>query len=161
MNKTTIPTQYALTEDEVIAGVVNYLKEKGRTIKSEPKVANAKKHEKGIDFEIHLGNNRYFGEAKGNVKSDGEPMKSKFDTNFRWAISQIILRIKTAPNNYADNYCIAMPDNEIEKCKKLVKDNIALKTLKIRFYGAYRKEDGTLYANEYTGKKIYTGTKAR
>ncbi|BDF67562.1 hypothetical protein CE91St43_15340 [Oscillospiraceae bacterium] len=104
-----------LSEDEVIKGVENYLSQKGQTKRKRlitKAAASSKQH--GIDlvfkFENDHGNgNWYFIEAKGNKRSDGAAMKSAFNTNFRWAISQIILRIKvdSTKNNYI--YGIAVP----------------------------------------------------
>lgn len=150
-----------LTEDEVIAGVENYLKQKGRT--ENKRVINkssAKKKEHGVDLVMKLENssgngNWYFIEAKGNVRSDGKKMKSLCKTNFRWALSQIILRIKIDSRNYNYNYGIAMPKSDIEKCITLVKGNWALKELKIRLYGAFYDE-GQLTAKEYLPATIYT-----
>ena len=91
-----------MTENEVIKGVANYLLQKGTTKKKEVKIsADAERKEHGVDIVVHLGNNRYFIEAKGSKRSNGEQMKSRFNTNFRWAISQIILRITTDSANYA------------------------------------------------------------
>ena len=145
-----------MTENEVIAGVKNYLLQKGRTENKKVRIsADAEKREHGVDIAVNLGNNRYFIEAKGSVKSDGGPMKSQFNTNFRWAISQIILRITTDPTNYADIYAIAVPDSAIEKCKKLTHNNVALKMLKIRLFGVFRTVEGELFAKEYLPKDIY------
>ncbi len=149
-----------LTENEVIQGVANYLAQKGRTSQKRlirKSDATTKQH--GVDLLFKLENDKgngnwYYIEAKGNVKASGDPMSSTWNTNFRWAISQIILRIKvdSTRNNYI--YGIAMPRSDIEKCIKLIQDNWALKKLKIRLYGAYR--DGEiLTAIEYTPSKIY------
>lgn len=150
-----------LTEDEVIAGVENYLKQKGRT--ENKRVINkssAKKKEHGVDLVMKLENssgngNWYFIEAKGNVRSDGKKMKSLCKTNFRWALSQIILRIRIDSRNYNYNYGIAMPKSDIEKCIPLINGNWALKELKIRLYGAFYDE-GQLTAKEYLPATIYT-----
>ena len=115
-----------LTEDEVIAGVENYLKQKGRT--ENKRVINkssAKKKEHGVDLVMKLENssgngNWYFIEAKGNVRSDGKKMKSLCKTNFRWALSQIILRIKIDSRNYNYNYGIAMPKIGRASCRERV-----------------------------------------
>ncbi len=149
-----------LTENEVIQGVANYLAQKGRTSNKRlirKSDAAAKQH--GIDLLFKLENDKgngnwYCIEAKGNVKASGEPMRSTWNTNFRWAVSQIILRIKvdSTRNNYI--YGIAMPRSDIEKCIKLIQDNWALKKLRIRLYGAYRMEDH-LTAVEYIPSKIY------
>ena len=150
-----------LTENEVIQGVENFLHQKGRTTnKRLINKADAGKKEHGIDLVFKLENERkngnlYFIEAKGNVTAKGKKMKSSYNTNFRWALSQIILRIKvdSRKNNYI--YGIAMPKSDIEKCKKLIRENWALKHLKIRLYGSYRTEDDQLMAIEYLPKDIY------
>lgn len=149
-----------LTEDEVIAGVENFLMQKGRTEKK--RVVNkssAERKEHGVDLVMKLENssgngNWYFIEAKGNKKADGSRMVSSSNTNFRWALSQIILRIKVNPRNYNYIYGIAMPNSEIEKCIRLIRKNWALKHLKIRLYGAFYDE-GQLTAKEYLPKEIY------
>ncbi len=149
-----------LTENEVIEGVENFLTRKGRTvIKRVIKKSNAEKKESGIDLEIKLENssgngNLYFIEAKGNVRSDGRKMRSRCTTNFRWAISQIILRIKVDSRNYNYNYGIAMPKSDIEECIELIRENWALKHLKIRLYGAFY-DKGQLTAKEYLPRNIY------
>lgn len=149
-----------LTEDEVIQGVENFLKEKGRTEQKRLiSKSDAQRKEHGIDLVVKLENqarrgNWYFIEAKGNKKSDGSDMRSSFNTNFRWAISQIILRIKVDSRNYNYIYGIAVPNSEIEKCIKLIRGNWALKHLKIRLYGAFYQE-GRLTAAEYLPKDIY------
>ena len=145
-----------MTENEVIKGVENYLLQKGRTENKKVRISvDAEKMQHGVDLFVTLGNNRYFVEAKGSVRSNGEPMRSQFNTNFRWAISQIILRITTDPTNYANIYAIAVPEAQIEKCKKLIHKNVALKMLKIRLFGVFRMESGELFAKEYTPKDIY------
>ena len=149
-----------LTEDEVIQGAANYLLQKGRT--SHKRVVNmssAEKKEHGVDLVVKLENERkrgnlYFIEAKGNKKADGSEMRSSWDTNFRWAISQIILRIHVDSRKYNYIYGIAVPNSDVPKCIELIRDNWALKHLKIRLYGAYRK-DGALTAKEYCPKDIY------
>ena len=63
-----------LTENQVIEGVENYLKRKGRT--SQRRIinkSNAEKKEHGVDLLIKLENekthgNWYFVEAKGNTR---------------------------------------------------------------------------------------------
>ena len=152
-----------LTEDEVIKGVENYLLNKGKTSNKRVIVkADTAKKEHGVDLKIKLENdqkrgNIYFIEAKGNKCSDGSKMRSSWNTNFRWAISQIILRINvdSRRNNYI--YGIAVPNAHIDACKKLIEHNWALKHLKIRLYGAYW-EDGELAAKEYCPKDIYRDT---
>ena len=82
-------------------------------------------------------------------------MSSTANTNFRWAISQIILRITvdSTKNNYI--YGIAIPNSEIKRAIKLIENNWALKHLKIRLYGAYRNDEGELTAIEYCPRDIY------
>ena len=155
-----------LTEDEVIQGVSNYLLHKGKT--SNKKVitmADTSSKTHGIDLKIKLANdqnngNLYFIEAKGNKRTDGIKMKSSWNTNFRWAISQIILRmdVDSRRNNYI--YGIAVPNAHIPGCIKLIKNNWALKHLKLRLYGAYR-ENGELTAKEYCPKDIYEKEKKK
>ena len=92
-----------LTENQVIQGVENYLKQKERT--SHKRVickADAKKKEHGVDLAVKLENERkngnwYFIEAKGNLKANGSKVKSSCSANFRWVLSQIILRIEVDP----------------------------------------------------------------
>lgn len=150
-----------LTEDQVLEGVAAYLQQKGRTTnKTVKSIAEASSKMHGVDLHIKLADaknqgNNYFIEAKGNLKSDGTIMKSTFNTNFRWALSQIILRmnVDSRRNNYI--YGIAIPDVEIKKAIKIIGSNWALCELKVRLYGAYRDENGTLSAHEYTPNKIY------
>ena len=150
-----------LSENEVIDAVVKYFNTKGRTeVKKVVSRADASQKEHGVDLQIKLANakgngNKYFIEAKGNKRADGTAMRSTFNTNFRWAISQIILRIKvdSTKNNYI--YGIAIPDSEIERAKNLIRDNWAIKTLKIRLYGARHTENGNLEAIEYLPSDIY------
>lgn len=149
-----------LTENEVIQGVENFLKQKGRT--SHKRIiykADAAKKEHGVDLVLKLENqnkngNWYFIEAKGNLKSDGSKMKSSCNTNFRWALSQIILRIEVDSRKYNHIYGIAMPRSDAERCRKHIQNNWALKHLKIRLYGAFYKGD-QLTAVEYLSKDIY------
>ncbi len=149
-----------LSEDEIIKGVENYLSQKGRTVRKRLiKKATASSKQHGIDLVFKLENDRgngnwYFIEAKGNKRSDGAAMKSAFHTNFRWAISQIVLRIKVDPRKYNYIYGIAVPQCEIDKCIQMIHDNWALKHLKIRLYGVSSCGD-TLFANEYVPSKIY------
>ena len=85
-----------LTEDEVVKGVENYLLSKGKTTSKRVIIkADAAKKEHGVDLKIKLENdqkrgNLYFIEAKGNKRADGSKMRSTWNTNFRWSISQII-----------------------------------------------------------------------
>ena len=104
-----------LTENEVIQGVINFLDQKGIT-KSKRILnrANAEKKEHGIDLKFTLENrakngNKYIIEAKGNKNTNGTIMRSMYDTNFRWVLSQIVLRIKVNPTKYNYIYGIAMP----------------------------------------------------
>ena len=81
-----------LTENQVIQGVENYLKQKGRT--SHKRVickADAKRKEHGVDLTVKLENERkngnwYFIEAKGNLKANGSkmslPVAPTFDGSF-------------------------------------------------------------------------------
>lgn len=152
--------QNYLTENEVIKGVENYLSQKGQTTRKRLiKKADACSKQHGVDLVFKLENNRgngnwYFIEAKGNKRSDGNKMKSAFNTNIRWAISQIILRIRvdSTKNNYI--YGIAVPQYEIDKCIQMIRDNWALKHLKIRLYGVHYSGDA-LTATEYVPSKIY------
>ena len=149
-----------LTENEVIEGVANYLLRKGTTSRRRVvNIADARKREHGVDLEVKLENergrgNRYFIEAKGNKHADGTEMRSSWNTNFRWAISQILLRMEvdSRRNNYI--YGIAVPKSDVDKCIQLIRGNWALKHLKLRLYGAYR-ENGQLTATEYCPKDIY------
>jgi len=149
-----------LTEDEVIEGVKNYLMQKGCTVQRRViKASSAANKERGVDLIMKLENssgngNWYFIEAKGNVRSDGRKMSSRCKTNFRWAISQIILRINVNSRNYNYNYGIAMPKSDIEKCIELIRENWALEHLKIRLYGAFCVE-GQFTAKEYLPNNIY------
>lgn len=150
-----------LTENEVIEAVKNYLLQKGNTSRKRVLVmSDAQSHGHGVDLKIKLENdkkngNLYFIEAKGDIRSDGKKMRSSWNTNFRWAISQIILRmtVDSRRNNYI--YGIAVPKSQITDCIKLIKGNWALKHLKLRLYGAYR-DNGQLMATEYCPKDIWT-----
>ena len=150
-----------LTENEVIDAVINYLNSKGNTqITKILRRSDVSQKQHGVDLQVKLaiekGNgNNYFIEAKGNKKSDGAIMRSSANPNFRWAISQILLRIKvdSTKNNYI--YGIAIPNSEIKNAIKLIHDNWALKSLKIRLYGAYYNEKGELNAIEYCPSDIY------
>ena len=155
-----------LTENEVIQGVANYLLQKGRT--SQKRVINmsdAEKKEHGVDLVVKLENERkrgnwYIIEAKGNKKTDGNEMRSSWNTNFRWAVSQIILRMQvdSRRNNYI--YGIAVPKSDVDKCIRLIRGNWALRHLKLRLYGAYY-ENGLLTAKEYCPKDIYVRVRSR
>ncbi len=152
-----------LTEDEVIQGVAHYLLHKGKTSQKRVVVmADTQKKAHGVDLKIKLENdqkrgNLYFIEAKGNKRADGSKMRSSWNTNFRWAISQIILRmnVDSRRNNYI--YGIAVPNAQIKKCIELIENNWALKHLKLRLYGVYW-ENGQLTAKEYCPKDIYKDT---
>ena len=152
-----------LTEDEVIKGVANYLQHKGKTSQKRVIVmADTQKKEHGVDLKIKLENeqkrgNLYFIEAKGNKRADGKKMRSSWNTNFRWAISQIVLRmnVDSRRNNYI--YGIAVPNVQVQKCIELIESNWALKHLKLRLYGVYW-ENGQLTAKEYCPKDIYKDT---
>ena len=150
-----------LTENEVIEAVINYFNSKGHTkVTKVVRRADASQKQHGVDLQIKLANekgrgNNYFVEAKGNKKADGSIMRSSANTNFRWALSQIILRIKvnSTKNNYI--YGIAIPNSEIKNAIKLIHDNWALKMLKIRLYGAYYNDNNVLDAIEYCPSDIY------
>ena len=150
-----------LTEDEVIRAVINYLSTKGHTeVRRVVHRSDTSRKEHGVDLQVKLSNskgngNNYFIEAKGNKRADGAPMRSSANTNFRWAISQIILRITvdSTKNNYI--YGIALPSSEIKSAIKLIENNWALGHLKIRLFGAYRNDEGELFAIEYCPRDIY------
>lgn len=148
-----------LTEDEVIRAVINYLSTKGHTeVRRVVHRSDASRKEHGVDLQVKLSNskgNNYFIEAKGNKRADGAPMRSSANTNFRWAISQIILRITvdSTKNNYI--YGIAIPNSEVRCAIKLIENNWALGHLKIRLFGAYRNDEGELFAIEYCPRDIY------
>ena len=158
-------TRDFLTEDEVIQGVINYLSQKGRT--SQKRLINksdAKTKQHGVDLKFKLENDKkngnwYFIEAKGNVRADGVKMRSASNTNFRWAISQIILRINVDSRNNNYIYGIAMPNSDIPNCIRLIEENWALKHLKIRLYGSFRDDAGNLTATEYLPSQIYAKKK--
>ena len=122
-----------LTENEVIQGVENFLKQKGRT--SHKRIiykADAAKKEHGVDLVLKLENqnkngNWYFIEAKGNLKADRSKMKSSCNTNFRWALSQIILRIEVDSRKNNHIYDIAMLRSDAERFQKRIRNNCALK----------------------------------
>lgn len=81
-------------------------------------------------------------------------MRSSCNTNFRWALSQIILRIEVDSRKNNHIYGIALPRSEAERCIRRINKNWALKHLKIRLYGAFYK-DGQLTAIEYLPREIY------
>ena len=150
-----------LTENEVIEAVIRYLSTKGRTeVTKIVHQADASQKEHGVDLQIKLSNakghgNTYFIEAKGNKRADGTPMRSSANTNFRWALSQIILRIRVDSRNYNYIYGIALPDSDAKNAIKLIRDNWALKHLIIRLYGTRYNENGELEAIEYRPSDIY------
>ena len=150
-----------LTENDVINAVINYFNNKGSTkVTKIVRRSDASQKQHGVDLQVKLANekgngNNYFIEAKGNKKSDGSIMRSSSNTNFRWALSQIILRIKVNSTNNNYIYGIAIPNSDIPKAIKLIHDNWALKTLKIRLYGAYYNENNVLDAIEYCPSDIY------
>lgn len=115
-----------LTENEVIKGIVNYLTNKGKTTKHKVvRMADAEKKEHGTDLVMHLANdagngNYYYIEAKGNLTSGGQTTTVNFLTNFRWAVSEIILRITSPSNKNNRIYGIGIPNSEYERCVKLV-----------------------------------------
>ncbi len=150
-----------MNEDNVIDGVVNYLKEKCRH-RDGFRVLHrsyAKDGDKGIDLKCvaYSGgaiSNRYYIEAKGTLKAkDNSEKKSKFETEFRWAISQIILQMKEW--SAATNYGIAVPESEKDDCLRLMRDNKGLAKLKVRLYLAYKAENGEYFAREMKPSEIY------
>ena len=149
-----------LTENEVIQWVENFLRQKGRTThRRVVHKADAAIKESGVDLIVKLENekkngNWHFIEARGNLKADGSRMKSSYNTNFRWLLSEIILRIKVDSRRNNHIFGIAMPRSDIELCRKMIRDNWALKHLKIRLYGAFYQDD-QLTAIEYLPKDLY------
>ncbi|MBQ6147625.1 hypothetical protein IJH66_02870 [Candidatus Saccharibacteria bacterium] len=150
-----------MNEDNVIDGVVNYLKEKNRH-RDGFKVlyrSYAKDGDKGIDLKCAayshgIISNRFYVEAKGTLKArDNSEKKSKFKTEFRWAISQIILQMKELSR--ATTYGIAIPETEKANCLKLMENNKGLKLLKIRLYLAYKDKNGEYFAKELKPSEIY------
>ena len=160
-------TRDFLTEDEVIQGVTNFLSQKGRTTQKRLiNKSDAKTKQHGVDLKFKLENDKkngnwYIIEAKGNLRSDGTKMLSASNTNLRWAISQIILRITVDSRNNNYIYGIAMPKSDVVKSinSDLIKNNWALKHLKIRFYGSFRDDAGNLTATEYLPSQIYAKKK--
>lgn len=150
-----------MNEDNVIDGVVNYLKEKNRHRDGFRVLhrSHAKDHDKGIDLKCAaysngVISNRYYVEAKGTLKvKDDSEKKSKFRTEFRWAISEIILRMEELSS--ATVYGIAVPENEKEKCLRLMRNNKGLKLLKVRLYLSYKAENGEYSAKEMMPSEIY------
>ncbi len=150
-----------MNEDNVIDGVVNYLKDKKR-YRDDFRVlyrAFAKDRDWGIDLKCAAYSrgrisNRYYIEAKGTLRAkDNSEKKSRFETEFRWAISQIVLQMHELST--ATVYGIAVPETEEEDCLELMRDNKGLKKLKVRLYLSYKKENGEYYARELTPKDIY------
>lgn len=151
-----------MNEDNVIDGVINYLKsnlqERGRKFVTDYR-AQAKDGDRGIDLRGHALSNgkwstRYYIEAKGTLKvKDDSGKKSQFNTEFRCAISQIVLQMKELSS--ATIYGIAIPVTEKKNCLKLIKDNKGLKALKVRLYLAYKADNGEYFAEEMTPKDIY------
>ena len=150
-----------MNEDNVIDGVINYLKEKNQKRDSFRVIhrSYAKDGDHGIDLKCaaysgKLISNRYYIEAKGTLKAkDNSEKKSKFETEFRWAISQIILQMSELSG--ATVYGIAVPQTEKDNCLRLMRDNRGLKKLGVRLYLAYKAENGEYYAEELTRKDIY------
>ena len=150
-----------MNEDNVIDGVVNYLKEKNRH-RDGFRVLHrscAKDGDKGIDLKCAayshgIISNRYYIEAKGTLKAeDNSEKKSYFRTEFRWAISEIILRMKEF--SAATVYGIAIPEAEKDKCLRLMRNNKGLKKLGVRLYLSYKAENGEYFAKEMKPKDIY------
>ena len=147
--------------DNVIDGVINYLRDKNRK-RDGFKIAHrsyAKDGDHGIDLKCvaYSGSrmsNRYYIEAKGTLKAkDNSEKKSKFETEFRWAISQIILQMSEWSS--ASVFGIAIPITEKEDCLRLMRNNKGLKKLKIRLYLAYKADNGEYYAEELKPSDIY------
>lgn len=150
-----------MNEDNVIDGVKNYLEGKNRH-RDGFKVLHrsyAKDGDHGIDLKCAaysngIISNRYYIEAKGTLKAkDNSEKKSKFETEFRWAISQIILQMTELST--ATVYGIAVPEAEKEKCLKLMRDNKGLKRLGVRLFLSYKSENGEYFAKELKAKDIY------
>ena len=150
-----------MNEDNVIDGVINFLKDKNRK-RDSFKILHrsyAKDGDHGIDIKCaaYSGatiSNRYYIEAKGTLKAkDNSEKKSKFETEFRWAISQIILQMKELST--ATTYGIAVPMTEKEDCLRLMRNNKGLKLLKVRLYLAYKADNGEYYAEEMKPSDIY------
>lgn len=145
----------------MIDGVVNYLREKHRH-RDGFRVLHrsyAKDGDKGIDLKCAaysngIISNRYYIEAKGTLKAkDNSEKKSKFETEFRWAISQIILQMKELSS--ATVYGIAIPESEKDDCLKLMSDNKGLAKLKVRLFLAYKADNGEYFAKEMKYGEIY------
>ena len=151
-----------MNEDNVIDGVINYLKsdlqKRGRKFVVD-KRAQAKDNDHGIDLRGHALSNgkwstRYYVEAKGTRKvGDNSEKSSPFEYEFRWAVSQIVLQMKEFSS--ATNYGIAIPMTEKKTALRLMKNNKGLKSLKIRLYLAYKADNGEYFAQELTPKDVY------
>lgn len=149
-----------MNEDNVIDGVVNYLREKhqDRGFRVLHR-SYAKDGDKGIDLKCAAYSdgtisNRYYVEAKGTLKAkDNSEKKSRFETEFKWAIAQIILQMKELSG--AANYGIAVPKSEKGSCLRLMRNNKGLAKLKIRLYLAYKMENGEYFAEEMLARDIY------
>ncbi|GHV38388.1 hypothetical protein FACS189490_00230 [Clostridia bacterium] len=72
----------------------------------------------------------------------------------RWAVAQIILRIKVDPTKYNYIYGIAMPLHNIKQAIGIIRGKWTMKHLKIRLYDVYY-DSGKLTAKEYLPKEIY------
>lgn len=150
-----------MNEDNVLDGVINYLKEKNRHRDGFKvlKRCYAKDGDQGIDLKCaaYSGktiSNWYYIEAKGTLKAkDNSEKKSKFETEFRWAISQIVLQMKELSS--ATVYGIAVPETEEASCLRLMRDNKGLKRLGVRLYLAYKAENGEYFARELRAGEIY------
>lgn len=151
-----------MNEDNVIDGVINYLKDKhSHRDKFEViKRCHARDGDHGIDLKCaaYSGgkiSNRFYIEAKGTLKAkDNSEKSTKFEVEFRWAISQIILQMKEFSR--ATVYGIAIPETEKKDCLRLMRDNRGLKLLRIRLYLAYKADNGEYYAKELKPSEIYT-----
>lgn len=151
-----------MNENDVVEGVWNYLKDKhgSRDGFKYLERADAKKGDHGVDLKCaaysgKLISNRYYIEAKGTLKAkDNSPKKSKFQTEFRWAVSQIVLRMQEWSK--ATIYGIAVPATEKESCLKIMRSSKGLKLLGVRLFLAYEANDGKYYAEEMKPGKIYT-----
>ena len=150
-----------MNEDNVIDGVINYLQQKNRH-RDNFKVLHrsyAKDADHGIDLKCAaysngIISNRYYIEAKGTLKAkDNSEKKSKFETEFRWAISQIILQMDELST--ATIYGIAVPETEKDNCLRLMKNNKGLKKLAVRLFLSYKSENGEYFAKELKAKDIY------
>lgn len=156
-----VSEELKVNENDVVEGVWNYLKDKHSSRDGFKSLirADATRGDHGIDLKCvaysgKLVSNRYYIEAKGTLKAkDNSPKKSDFRVEFRWAISQIVLRMKEWST--ATNYGIAIPATEKEPCLKIMRDSKGLNLLKVRLFLAFRTDNGDLYAEEMTPDKIY------